>query len=313
MIKILRIGSRGSQLALIQTRWVVKQLKRHYPSVLCRIILIQTKGDRIKSQRLLEKAGTGVFTKALEQGLLSRKIDAAIHSLKDLPTLLPKRLTLAAVPKREDTHDVILSKKGYTFEKLPHASTVGTTAPRRRLQLLIKRPDLRVVEIHGNLDTRVRKVLKTKEVDAIVIAKAGLNRIGRYQKYAKTLTYQTMLPAPGQGALAVETLRSNREVTRLFSSIHDPLTHGAVLCERSFLKTLEGGCRVPAGALATLKKNKIKLEAIVLSPKEPAAIKGFMTGKLSEAEKIGNRLARLLVREGAQEFVRQARSKDQGS
>jgi hydroxymethylbilane synthase len=307
MPEVVRIGTRGSSLALAQAGQIKRRLEKRHPKFIFKLVTIQTSGDEFQSVEWFKKTGTGLFTKAIEQKLLENKIDLAVHSLKDLPTTLPKGLCLAAFPKRADVRDVLISRKGYDLSTLPAGAWVGTASPRRKSQLFLKRSDLRIKDIRGNLDTRVRKVLDAKELDAIVVARAGLLRLNRYLKYAKAIPEDDVLPAVGQGALALEIREEDSKTLRLVKFLNDQATRRRVLAERAFLKTLQGGCRVPVGISSAVKGRKIFLTAAVFSAKTSASIFEKISGAANSAEILGRRLAQKLLKKGARKFLVEAR------
>src|SRR3989338_7513307 len=230
---------------MAQATAIRRCLKKKFPKFQFLLVVIKTTGDNFQGVELFKKNNIGVFTKALEDKLLSREIDIAVHSLKDLPTELPKSLVLCAFPKRLDPSDVLLSKKRWRFSELPKGASVGTGSPRRKRQLLRLRPDLDVREIRGNLDTRVKRVIRDKKYDAIVVAKAGLLRIKKYLKYARVIPSDKLLPAVGQAALGLEVRSNDKETSAIVKTLNHSETEKAVCAEREFLKTLKGGCRVP--------------------------------------------------------------------
>lgn len=303
----IRIGTRGSELALTQSHMVLKQLQRKFPRIRFELVVIKTTGDKNKTLQVFETQTIGIFTKELEKHLKKRTIDLAIHSLKDLPTALPKGLTLAATPKRESARDVIVSRRGWTLEQLPHGATVGTASIRRERQLAIHRPDVEVEGLRGNVDTRVRKAL-SGEVDAVVIAEAGLKRLGRFLRHAKPLPADSFIPAAGQGILAVEARTADRFARRIALAIHDRAAASEAAAERECLKTLHGGCRVPAGIHARVSGSKLAVRAGVYSVHHPEALTVKMDGKPSNAARLGREAARILLRQGAGDYLREARN-----
>ena len=288
----LTIASRGSQLALWQARWVSARLTELGHE--CRIEIIKTTGDKITDVPLAQVGGKGLFTKEIEEALLDGRADLAVHSLKDLPTELPAGLALAALPKREDPHDAVV---GCKLVDLPAGATVGTSSLRRAAQLRRLRPDLTIESIRGNLDTRLRK-LDEGRYDAIVLAAAGLNRLGWAGRIAEVLTTETMCPAVGQGALAVET-RAGGAGWDACAALDHAATHSAVAAERAFLRALGGGCQVPIGALATVNGAGLHLVGLVIAPDGSAVVRGEREGPASEAEAVGAALGAELLDRGA--------------
>ena len=289
---MLVIASRGSQLALWQARWVAAQLAAHGRE--CRIEIVKTTGDKITDVPLAKVGTKGLFTKEIEEALLDGAADLAVHSLKDLPTDLPEGLVLAAVPPREDPRDALVGRR---LADLAPGAKVGTSSLRRAAQLRKLRPDLAVESVRGNLDTRLRK-LDEGRYDAILLAAAGLKRLGWADRIAEILPPEVMCPAVGQGALAIETRPSGAgfEACR---ALDDPATHSAVAAERGVLRALGGGCQVPIGAHAAVAEGHLAIAAVVASPDGAEVIRGTGQGAASDAEAIGASLgADLLARGG---------------
>ena len=290
---MLVIASRGSQLALWQARWVSAQLAGR--GMECRIEIIKTTGDKITDVPLAKVGAKGLFTKEIEEALLDGRADLAVHSLKDLPTELPEGLVLAAVPEREDPRDAVVGKK---LADLPPGAKVGTSSLRRAAQLLKLRPDLQVESIRGNLDTRLRK-LDEGQYDAILLAAAGLKRLGWGDRIAEILEPEQMCPAVGQGALAIETRAGFEAVAMLDHAA----THTAVMAERGVLRALGGGCQVPIGAYATVFNGRVRLLAIVAAPDGSQLVGAQAGGAAAEAAEIGARLAAYLLQRGARQIL----------
>ncbi|HLK56141.1 MAG TPA: hydroxymethylbilane synthase [Chthonomonadaceae bacterium] len=262
----LRIGTRGSLLAHTQTQWVIAQLQQAHPGLEIALEIIETTGDMRRDVPFTAVGTKGMFVKEIEQALLDGSIDVGVHSLKDMPSEQPDGLELACVPKREDPHDALISRNRLRFDALAQGAVVGTSSVRRQAQLRLRRPDLKLVELRGNLDTRLRK-LDAGEYDAIVVACAGLHRLGLAERIVEPLSPQVCVPAAGQGALALETRAGDSATVALLTAIHDPDTALCVEAERAFLAGLGGGCSVPAGALATLGPDGwLILEVIILAP-----------------------------------------------
>lgn len=294
MSEKLIIGSRGSQLALWQSRWVASRLP-----VATEIEIIKTTGDKITDVPLARVGSKGLFTKELEEALLERRTDIAVHSLKDMPTDLPEGLILAAVPEREDARDAMV---GRTLEDLPHGAKVGTSSLRRTAQLKIVRPDLQIETIRGNLDTRLRK-LDEGLYDAIVLAAAGLRRLGWGDRIAELLPVTVMCPAVGQGALAIETRGGDDPGARACAALNHTPTRTAVEAERALLAALGGGCQVPIGAHATVEGGLVYLRAAVVRPDGSDIVKGEKEGPVEMAAQIGTLLARELIDAGADRIL----------
>jgi hydroxymethylbilane synthase len=290
---MLVIASRGSQLALWQARWVAAQLTAAGQE--CRIEIIKTTGDKITDVPLAKVGTKGLFTKEIEEALLDGRADLAVHSLKDLPTELPEGLVLAAIPEREDPRDAMV---GRTLSNLPPGAKVGTSSLRRAAQLRQLRPDLIVESIRGNLDTRLRK-LDEGQYDAILLAAAGLKRLGWGDRIAEILSPEQMCPAVGQGALAIEA-RHNFNGAAMLNHAD---THTAVLAERGLLGALGGGCQVPIGAYATVSEDRVHILAIVAAPDGTQVIRAEAEGPSTEASLIGANLATELLERGARQIL----------
>jgi hydroxymethylbilane synthase len=303
---MLTIGSRGSQLALWQANWVKSRLETLGTE--CRIEIIKTTGDKIQDVPLAKVGSKGLFTKEIEEALLAGTIDLAVHSLKDLPTVLPEGLTLAAIPEREDVRDALV---GTTLDALPHGAKVGTSSLRRAAQLRALRPDLVLETIRGNVDTRLRKQAEG-QYDAIVLAAAGLRRLGWADRIAQTLEPETMCPAVGQGALAIETRDDQGEGYHACRQLNHRETEAAVTAERAVLAALGGGCQVPIGAHAILNGDSMYLRAVVISPDGATLIKKNVTGPAANAASMGRALADELLAAGGREILDEVYSKDIG-
>jgi hydroxymethylbilane synthase len=295
----IRLGTRASLLATTQSRWVGDRLTAALGRE-CELVEITTQGDR-DTQPLAQLGGTGVFVSALREALLDGHIDIAVHSLKDLPTQAPAGIVLAAVPLREDPRDVVVARDGLTLGELPVGSTVGTGSPRRAAQLNALGLGLEIADIRGNVDTRIRQV-REGAYDAVVLARAGLARLGRLAEATEVLDPLLMLPAPGQGALAVET-REGDDLTRDVGAIEDVRSRAAVTAERAVLATLEGGCAAPIGVLAEVVEGEageeLWVRAAALSPDGSLSVRMSATGDPADAEGVGNRLAEQMLDEGA--------------
>jgi hydroxymethylbilane synthase len=288
------IGSRGSQLALWQANWVKARLEANGSE--CRIEIIKTTGDKITDVPLAKVGSKGLFTKEIEEALLDGSVDLAVHSLKDMPTELPEGLTLAAIPEREDVRDAII---GMTLSELPHGALVGTSSLRRTAQLRAYRPDLVVESVRGNVDTRLRK-LDEGQYMAILLAAAGLRRLGWANRIAEYIDPSIMCPAVGQGALAIETRTDHTEVAT--SLEHSPTRH-AVTAERALLGALGGGCQVPIGANAVVHDGTLRLQGIVAAPDGSRIVRGHREGSVNDAAALGQALAEELMQKGASELL----------
>ena len=293
---MLTIGSRGSQLALWQARWIQARLAALGHE--SRIEIIHTTGDRITDVPLAKVGTKGLFTKEIEEALLRGDIDVAVHSMKDMPTDVPDGLAIDAVPEREDPRDALV---GVRLDELPEHARVGTSSLRRTAQLHALRPDLEIDSLRGNVDTRLRKV-EERHFDAIVLAAAGLRRLGLQQRIAEVLDPAVMCPAVGQGALAVET-RNDGEAFQLCAQLNHPETYAAVAAERAVLAELGGGCQVPIGAHARIEGEVLHIDAIVVSPDGNQVVRLSASGPARDHEQIGIRLGRELLLAGAEDIL----------
>lgn len=299
----LVIGSRGSELALWQAKFVKKELERKNKNLSVEIKIINTKGDKILDVALSKIGDKGLFTKELENELLKGSIDIAVHSLKDLQTELPKGLKLAAVTKRHPVEDVLIArKKGMTLKDLPEGAVVATGSLRRRSQLLHFRPDIKIEELRGNVPTRIKKFLESKW-DAIILARAGVERLKMNKNISSIIKVDEILPAVGQGALGIEIRLDNKLADKVLKSIHHDATYKAVLAERALLKALEGGCQVPIGAYAQVKPAGLFLDAVVGSIDGSVTFRKKIRGSKNKPEKIGQKLAKDLLKAGASDVL----------
>lgn len=306
-MKTVRIGSRASTLAVTQTGHVRDALQKRFPQIRFKVVLIQTSGDRDRSLSVFDHRETGVFTREIEKRLLAGDVDLAVHSLKDLPTELPEGLALGACFRREDPSDCLVTRTGAPLSRLPRGARVGTTSIRRELQLLRARPDLEVKPLRGNLTTRISRVLEGK-LDAVVVAKAGIRRIGKHARLARSLPPSQMLPCVGQGILGIEIRAGDAETARIVSAVHHGPSGWEAAAERSLLSTLRGGCRVPIGALARCRGGVLSLRAAVLSRTRPPLM-AAASGKPERAAEMGRAVARRLLARGAEKYIDEARSR----
>jgi hydroxymethylbilane synthase len=298
----LRIGTRGSPLALWQAHHVADRLRAAHPGLGVELVEIQTTGDRVQTVPLASLGGEGVFTKAIQNALLEGRVDVAVHSLKDLPTIVTPELALAAVPSRGPTGDVLVSTRHASFAALPAGAVVATSSLRRRAQILNRRPDLKLVEIRGNVDTRLRKLVD-QNLDAIVLAEAGLVRLGLERHITEVLDASWMFPAVGQGALGIECRADDADTKKYLEVIDDAATHAAVLAERAMLRTLGGGCHVPIGARSWVEPGRLTVVGTVLSPDGTRRIEATEAGLWTDAESIGSKLAIELSSHGAKDLL----------
>jgi len=262
---MLVIGSRGSDLALAQTRWIRKRILELFPDLEVSVRIVKTSGDKDTTTSIRTGSSVGVFVKELERALLDREIDMAVHSMKDLPTRIQPGLEIAAIPEREEVRDALVTVGGAGFAALPSGSRIGTGSIRRQAQLLALRPDLHIADIRGNINTRLKK-LEDGSYDAIILAVAGLNRLNLHNAITEIFSLEQMLPAPGQGALAVEVRNDDPETLKLASSLNHAPTSVAVRAERSFLRRMEGGCNVPVAVHARVEDKWISIDGLVISP-----------------------------------------------
>jgi hydroxymethylbilane synthase len=296
---VTRIGTRASALALAQSRLMADRLRRQVSDDVV-LVEITSRGDRDRSP-LVQIGGTGVFVSALRDALMAGEIDLAVHSLKDLPTAPAQYLTLAAIPEREDPRDVLVARDGLALAELPKGSVVGTGSPRRAAQIRALGLGLRVDPIRGNVDTRI-SLVQQRRVDAVVLAKAGLSRLGRIHEVTETFDPLLMLPAPGQGALAIECREGDAAMIAVLSALDHPSTRSAVTAERSLLAALEAGCTAPVGALAEIASGEageeLWLRAVVAATDGSRVVRMSMTGAPGEASELGQKLAQDMLAEG---------------
>jgi hydroxymethylbilane synthase len=295
----LIFATRPSPLARWQTQWVIHALKNIHHNLVCEVKIITTQGDKTLDKPLPEIGGKGLFTQELESELLSGGVHCAVHSLKDLPVENPAGLVIGCIPIRAEVRDALISAKGHILESLPLRASVGTSSLRRSAQLLVQRPDLRAESLRGNVDTRVRMALEG-QYDAIILAGAGLTRLGLEEYVAEWLSLDVMLPAPGQGALAVQCRSSDQITLDLLAALEDDSTRKAVTAERAFLSGLGGGCSLPVAAYA-ITGNGINLMGLVASPDGQQIIK--VNGKGNDAIQLGNELARNAIAQGASDIL----------
>lgn len=287
----LTIGSRGSALALWQARAVAAMLESAHGGLACSIEIIKTTGDVLREASLTAIAGKGVFTKEIEEALLDRRVDLAVHSLKDLPTTLPDGLTIGAITKREDPRDAFIARPGVTtLDALPEGARIGTSSPRRRSQMLAWRGDLELVDLRGNVDTRLRKI-ETDGLDGVVLACAGLRRLGFAGRITEAIGVDKMVPAVGQGALGIEIRDGDSDVARFVSVLADSDTTAACTLERAFLAAMGGGCAVPIAGHAWVEAGRLRAIAAVGSEQERTVRRGAAEGPVSDAAGLGARLA----------------------
>ncbi len=297
--RLFRVGTRSSALALWQTHFVIQMLKETYPHAEFEVVEMSTKGDEILNQSLVAIGDKGLFTKSLEDAMLNGTIDFAVHSLKDMPTVLPKGLALTAMTARQDPRDALLSKCGDSIEALPKGAVVGTSSLRRKAQLLARRPDLQVVDLRGNVQTRIKKYL-SPDFDAAILATVGLERMDLDSHISQRLDTDDFVPAVGQGIIVVESRKDDMELIAMLQAITSEKTWQCAMAERAFMRTLEGGCQVPVGAYATITDNVLTLTGLIASLDGTQTVKKEMDGEPENAEHIGIQLAQDMLKDGGQ-------------
>lgn len=307
----LRIGTRGSSLALWQANHIADALANLH-GVETELVRIRTSGDRLQSASVAQvneaigaEGGKGIFIKEIEDALLSGAVDLAVHSMKDVPTETPVGLAFAAITRREDPRDCLISRAKLALEKLPPGARIGTSSLRRQAQLRHHRPDLEVLDLRGNVDTRIRK-LESGEFEAIVLAMAGVSRLGAKEKVTQIFDEDLMLPAVGQGALGIETRANDEQTSRLVAALDDDETRACVTAERALLRELQGGCQVPLGAWGRIRGGELHLEAAVFSPSGSEYVRLDEGGSPGEAEAVGVRLAQSMIEAEADRILRLA-------
>ncbi len=305
--KKIIIGTRGSQLALWQANHIKTTLESSFSGVLVELSIIKTKGDIILDVPLAKVGGKGLFVKEIEEALLDGRIDIAVHSMKDMPSDIPPGLCIGAIPERENPGDILITSSGKSFFQLKTGARIGTSSLRRSAQLLHARPDLRIVPLRGNLDTRIKK-LNTENLDAIVLAAAGVKRLGLANQITEYLDESVMLPAVGQGALCIEIRDHDPVIGPLIASLNHDDTHIAVTAERAFLKRLEGGCQTPIAAYGKLHAGILHLTGLVADTDGSFMIRDSLSGPEQESEKLGRELAELLLLKGAKEILDKLRA-----
>ena len=303
-MQTIRLGTRGSKLALRQAELAAAALHAAAPGIAVELCIIKTTGDKILDTPLSAIGDKGLFTKEIEQALLDNSIDMAVHSCKDLPSELAPGLVIGAVLPRENPCDVLLSSAGYTFETLPQAARIGTSSLRRTAQLKALRPDLVVLPLRGNVETRIRK-MHDEGLDAIVLACAGIARLGLMDKAAQMLSADLMLPSPGQGAIAIEARSGDTEISELLAKINDAKTGCEVRAERAFLLRLHGGCQVPVGCLAQADRDAVSITGMIASLDGQQMFRDTIAGGALDAETLGIQLAERLLAAGADKVLKE--------
>lgn len=298
----LIIGTRQSLLALWQSNHIASLLRKQYPDCQVTLKKIVTKGDRILDVPLAQIGGKGLFTKEIETELLDGTVDLAVHSLKDMPTVLPEGLCLTAITTRANVGDAFVSNQYASFSELPQGAVLGTSSLRRKAQLLAVRPDLKIVDLRGNVDTRLRK-LDEGQMDAIILAAAGLERLGHADRIREIIPTTVCLPAVGQGALAIECRSDNKEVREMLAFLNDLPTKQATDAERAFLGLIEGGCQVPIGVHAEVENDNVKIEAVIASLNGSKVLRNNITGPAVNAAELGRKLGQQMLAEGGEQIL----------
>jgi hydroxymethylbilane synthase len=301
-IKNIKIGTRGSPLALRQSTWVREALSGHYPQLEFEIVVIKTTGDKVLDVPLAAIGGKGLFVKEIEEALLEKRIDLAVHSLKDMPGELPQGLKIGAVPLREDPRDVLISQDQCLLKDIPGRKKIGTGSLRRKAQLLHLRPDLQIVPLRGNLDTRLKK-MESEGLAGIILAAAGIHRMGLKDRISQYLDLDTSLPAVGQGALALEIREGDLRLQELVDAVHHEATALCTQAERVLLNRLQGGCQIPIAGHAWIQGQRIILKGLIAGLDGDKLIKDQLEGPLTDPTSLGIRLAEKLIQAGGQEIL----------
>ena len=301
-MKKIKIGTRGSVLALWQAEWVKSEIEKQDKNFSVELVIIKTKGDKILDVPLAKVGGKGLFVKEIEDAILDGRVDMAVHSMKDVPAEIPEGLFIKTITKRENPYDVLVSKNGETLSKLPQGAKIGTSSLRRSSQILHLRPDIQIVPLRGNLDTRLKK-LETENMDAIILAAAGIHRLGFQDKITQYIKTDEMLPAVGQGALGIEVRKNDPQIISIVEKMNDPETHIAVIGERAFLHEMSGSCQVPIAAFATISGSEICLEGMVAQIDGSTLIKEKISGPTEDAQNLGKSLAKRILDLGAKEIL----------
>jgi hydroxymethylbilane synthase len=298
----IKIGTRGSKLALTQANLVADSLKRTAPGITAEICVIKTSGDIMQDVALTKIGGKGVFVKEIEDALLCSTVDLAVHSMKDVPTEIPAGLTFAAILRREDARDILVSKDNQKMEFMPRGARIGTGSMRRSAQLLAILPDLAIVPLRGNLETRLKKI-QAENLQGIILAAAGMKRLGLAEKISQYLPIETMLPAVGQGALGLEVRDGNNDLMEVLAKLNHAPTAAEITAERSFLRHLGGGCLLPIAAFGKIEGEKLTLEGLVASPNGDSVIRDKVRGAIAEAEELGKMLAEIIMEKGGKKLL----------
>jgi hydroxymethylbilane synthase len=307
MKRKIKIGTRGSKLALWQANWTKSALENKFPHQSIELVILKTQGDKIIDVPLAKVGGKGLFVKEIEHALLEHQIDIAVHSMKDMPAEIPEGLCIGAIPKRENPTDVLISKNGLRLAELKSGSVIGTSSLRRGAQLRHTRPDITIMPLRGNLDTRLKK-LDTGDIDAIVLAAAGVRRLNLEERITEYLEHTIMLPAIGQGALCIQIRSEDSFVGPMVRPMNDEPTHAIVKGERAFLNRLEGGCQVPIAGYGKIEENQFTLTGLVANADGTIVIKDTLAGAVASSENIGMELAEKLLMKGADKILEKLKS-----
>lgn len=298
----VKIGTRGSKLALKQTSSVVESLKKIAPDIDAEICVIKTSGDIMQDVSLLQIGGQGAFVKEIEEALLAGSIDLAVHSMKDVPGETPEGLTFAAILKREDVRDVLVSRDRIKMEFMPKGAAIGTGSLRRGAQIKAMLPDINIVPLRGNIDTRLKKI-ETENLTGVILAAAGMKRLGYAQTISQFLPIELMLPAVGQGALGLQIRKTDSELAKTLALLNHEPTATEVTAERSYLRALGGGCRLPIAAYGLIEGGRLTLEGLVAAPNGTSVIRDKVWGGLDEAEEMGRKLADMIMEKGGKKLL----------
>jgi hydroxymethylbilane synthase len=298
----INVGTRGSRLALAQTNSVVEKIQKATPGIIADITVIKTSGDIMQDVSLAQIGGQGVFVKEIEEALLSGSIDLAVHSMKDVPGETPAGLMFAAILPRDDIRDVLVSRGNIKMEFMPRGARIGTGSLRRGAQIKAMLPDLEIVPLRGNIDTRLNKI-ETENLTAIILAAAGMKRLGYVQKITQFLPIELMLPAVGQGALGLQIRKADTELLTVLAALNHKKTETEVSAERSYLRALGGGCRLPIAAYGLIEKQRLTLEGLLAAPNGNTVIRDKVWGEPDDAEELGRKLADMILEKGGKKLL----------
>ena len=298
----LRIGTRGSRLALWQANWVRDQIQVRFPDLDVEMVVIKTQGDRILDQTLEKLGGKGLFVKELETALIEHQVDMAVHSMKDVPAILPEELEISVIPSREAPDDGLITRHGHKLDSLPENSVIGTSSLRRAAQLRAYRTNIRIKHLRGNIDTRLQKV-NEGEIEAAVMAVAGFKRLGLEKHIAQSLPFSIMLPAIAQGALGIQTRKEDETTLSYLSHLHDPDTAYCVRAERAVLTTLGGSCNIPIAGFCEIHQQHLKLRALLATPDGSRIIRQQAEAPAEQASQLGQKVAHRILEEGGREIL----------